>query len=208
MQWCKDIDEYQETMQQQAEEYNKRLAVTGGGPAASSNYLYKRMYEPGAPLNLDLVEYLINMRKNEYKKNKRLGMRHESNTIQLYTNDITVLETIATKTTKAKFSKIIVSPAGTKYFKRTPPAQYRVYMTNNKVDMSFTTDFQEYLDRTPDLKPCDSFKHSLDRNIRFRHQSVYLWSTHYIDYNDEHNLMMLHLMFPQAIGKAYKLEKK
>ena len=100
-----------------------------------------------------------------------------------------------------------ISSKGIKYFKNDPPANYRAYMTSNQMPADFKADMVEYLERTPDIRPSKSFENFLAPN-RYHHSTIWLWSNYFVDYDDERNLMMMHLMFPSAIGKTYKLEKK
>ena len=108
-------------------------------------------------------------------------------------------------TKKASALQAEKSPDGIKYFKRTPPANYRVYMANRRAYESFKDDMNSYLSRTPDMVPNSTFTKFLNRPTRY---SPHLWDGYYLDYNDDRNLMMLHLMFPGLLGKTYKLEKK
>jgi hypothetical protein len=153
--------------------------------------------------NFYLIEYLIDLKNN--LSGTDVKFRHEHNTFSLYSNDSSLINQLLKHNSDWKIEKAEASPAGVKYFKRTPPAKYRAYMTNNKLADDFKTEFLDYLERTPDIRPSSAFERFLHRpNYRL----TYLWSTYFIDYDDDKNLMMIMLMFPGAIGKKYKLEKK
>lgn len=156
--------------------------------------------------DLDLIEYLINLKVS--LKNTDTKFRHEHETFTLYTNDEALIKQLNKHDSRWKTEKAIPSPAGVKYFKKDPPAKYRTYFTANKVGSEFTQEMIDYLNRTEDLIPSSSLYEWLHRRTRYNGSYIWLNSYHFIDYNDEKNLMMMHLMFPGAIGVTYKLEKK
>ena len=160
---------------------------------------------PLADHNLDLIQQIIDI-KNKLKGSD-VRFRHEHETFSLYTNDEKLIKRLI-KDSDWSIEQVNVSPTGVKYFKKDPPAKFRAYMTGNKVNSEFCPEMIEYLNRTPDLEPSNAFYDWLHRRSKYHHPHVWLWNTYFIDYNDERNLMMLRLMFPEAIGKTYKLEKK
>lgn len=153
-----------------------------------------------------LIDYLITLKN--VLKGTDTRFRHEHETLSLYTNDESLIEKLIDHDFRWRIDKADVSPTGVKYFKKDPPAKYRAYMTTNKVEADFCKEMLEYLNRTPDLEPSSAFEEWLHRRTIYMHSYVWLWNNHFIDYNDERNLMMMKLMFPKAIGKTYKLEKK
>lgn len=155
--------------------------------------------------DLALIEDLITLKQNLQGADVRF--RHENDILSLYTNDESLIEMLSKHDFRWSFDKAVVSPQGVKYFKRQPPAKFRTYMTGNKIKGEFCEEMIEYLNRTPDVVPSGAFYDWLHRRNRYGNY-VWLWNNHFIDYNDERNLMMLHLMFPNAIGTTYKLEKK
>jgi len=196
VQYCKDIDQYCERMTGEKEEW-----LSNQGKAKIGYYYFSR-YTPN-PIDYELITYLIKLTKTHFNK-KLIGMRHEGNTICVYTNDLTIVEGVAKIKPDVILNEAAIAPTGIKYFKKNPPAKYRAYTTNNKMPADFKNDMIEYLERTPDIRPSKSLESFLSR----RHYTGYLWNTYFVDYNDERNLMMMHLMFPGVIGKTYKLEKK
>lgn len=156
--------------------------------------------------NLFLIDEIITL-KNRLKGTDT-RFRHEHETLSLYTNDESLIEKLVEQNLHWCIDKADVSPTGVKYFKKDPPAKYRAYMTTNKVEADFCNEMIEYLNRTPDLNPSNAFYDWLHRRTSYMYTYVWLWNNHFIDYNDERNLMMMKLMFPKAIGRTYKLEKK
>lgn len=199
VQYCKDIDEYCERVTAEQEEYLENKG--------NKNYrsYWSAKYTPD-PIDYPLITHLIDLRKR-YFNNKSIGMRNEGNTICVYTNDIKIVKGIVKVKPNVVINQVVAAPKGIKYFKKDPPAKYRAYMTNNQMPADFKTDMIEYLERTPDIRPNKSFENFLLPK-RYHHPTVWLWTNYFVDYNDERNLMMLHLLFPGAIGKTYKLEKK
>lgn len=160
---------------------------------------------PLADHNLVLIEQIIDIKNS--LKGSDVRFRHEYQTFSLYTNDEKLIKRLINDSNWS-IEQANVSPEGIKYFKKDPPAKFRTYLTNNKVDPNFISEMIDYLDRTSDMSASDAFYTWLRRGKRHVYNYCWLNSFHFIDYNDEKNLMMMHLMFPGAIGKTYKLEKK
>jgi len=200
VQYMNDIDEYCNRLAEEHENYLVKKDDKNYWP------YYRERYTPD-PVDYPLITYLIDIRKTYYKKNKNIGMRYEGNTICVYTNELSIVESIVAVKPEVKINQANVAPKGVKYFKNDPPAKYRAYMTSNRVPAEFRNDMLQYLQRTPDLRPSKSFETFLNRNMMHRYD-IWLWNNYFLDYDDDRNLMMLMLMFPGAIGKTYKLEKK
>lgn len=201
VQYMRDIDEYVERIASEHDEYTQRLSNS------TYHHYYGIKYTPD-PIDYPLVSHLIDLRR-KYFNNKIIGMRNEGNTICVYTNDLKIVESIVKVKPNVGITQSVVAPKGIKYFKKEPPAKYRAYMNNSKQQVEFKDDMIEYLERTPDIRPSKSFEQFLAHRAKVNHQyGAWLWSNYFVDYDDERNLMMLMLMFPGAIGKTYKLEKK
>ena len=145
------------------------------------------------------IEQLIQLMQ-QYNDKSQVMYRKEHKTVIVYTSELTIIKKFA-KLTPRNVTYISLSPE-VMFFKRTPPAKYRAYVTNNQMPAAFKEDFMAYLKRTSDVKISSAF-HSY-----FTSRWTRLWDRYYIDYDDEKNLMMMMLMFPGLIGKKYKLEKK
>ena len=156
---------------------------------------------PISPADVDVprIEQLIQLMQ-QYNDKSQVMYRKEHKTVIVYTSELTIIEKFA-KLTPRNITYISLSPE-VMFFKRTPPAKYRAYVTNNQMPADFKENFMEYLKRTPDVKISSAF-HSY-----FTRRWNRLWDRYYVDYDDEKNLMMMMLMFPNMIGKKFKLEKK
>ena len=140
----------------------------------------------------------------KYEKDDRVTFRKEHDTVSVYSSDLSILNEVYDFKPDATLFEAQVSPAGVKYFTREPPAKYRAYLRNKRVEDTFSDDMIMFLERNPDVKPSEAFKYSMLSiyKSRWAHEG------HFIDYNDESILTMLYLMFSGVIGKTYKLEKK
>jgi hypothetical protein len=154
-------------------------------------------------INYDLIEKYINFR-NKYKNDSRVCLRHERNSAGIFTNDISIINELLSFYPAAIITHVTPMPEGVIYFKKDPPAVYRVYCRNVNREGSIRKDILDYLNRTPDVSPSDALKMALRREFK----KTWFHTGQYFNYNDEKNLTMMHLMFPGVLGKSYKLEKK
>jgi len=187
---CKNIDEYRELI-------NDILSGT-------KNYYGWRPKPNVQDWEYELIDRVLTL----ISKNKKvLTARRENETCNIYTNDADVIKEILSFYPKAILTQVSLMPTGVMTFKKDPPAAYRAYLSNKLMPYEFKQEFLEYMSRTPDIVPSSSFYTWLNRPSKFQY-NCYVWDKHYIDYNDDTNLMMMTLMFPGMIGKNYKLEKK
>ena len=194
---CDNIDRFIELVQQRYEEWETQKDRYPNG--------WYREPPSLAVHDLDLIEYIIKTKNS--LNNADVRFRHEYETFSIYTNDEKFIRKIE-KHKKWEIEQVQVSPTGVKYFKKDPPAKFRTYLTNNKVDPEFVADMKDYLKKTSDMFASNAFYDWLQRGRQYSYSYCWLHSSHFIDYDDEKNLMMMHLKFPGAIGKTYKLEKK
>lgn len=141
--------------------------------------------------------------KKRLKKLKGVSFRKEKDSLSLYSNDLEVLKSLARGFKNVSFFSAKVSPKGVKYFKRKPPAAFRMYA--KPVQLSSP---QEKLDLKEYLEDCAA-KPSYSFSSFLRGNENYLWlhSTFSIDFNDEQMITILGLKFPEVMGKIYKLRK-
>lgn len=196
--WCKTISDYRRKIKEICDEYDQKSNTI-------SRLSWHRPRPDVEDWEYELVGNLLNL-NNKYKIKKDFTVRRENTTWNTYTNNIDLINDILSFYPTAKITRVNLMPTGVMLFSRQPPAKYRAYMTNNKIPAEFKEDFLSYIERTPDIRPSKSFNTFLNRNSTWH--SVWLWDNYFIDYDDDKNLMMLMLMFPSAIGKRYKLEKK
>lgn len=157
-----------------------------------------------ATVDFNLIEKIIEF-KVAAKKDKVLTIRFEGDKMSVYTNDMDVLEQMTKIQSTVELTQIVLSPAGTKYFKFDPPAKYRVYLKARRIDESTRNSLLDFFKR--DLgTPCSALKGNVEAKNAWR----WSWITNhnFIDYNEETTLTYMSLMFPGILGKTYKLEKK
>jgi hypothetical protein len=187
--WARDINEYREQILERVGDQDRNR--------------YAKKIDPGV-IDYPLVEKYLNF-KQKYKNNKNLvGFRNEGDVAGIYTNDLAIINEVLAFSPKSEVVQVNPMPTGVMYFKRTPPANYRVYCKNSRQTSSTRQDIVEYLQRTPDLSPNKALARALSQTW----PNMWTHDGQYIDYNDDRNLVMMHLMFPGILGKSYKLEKK
>lgn len=154
-------------------------------------------------IDYDLIEKIILFKMTH--KTDEITFRHESDKLAVFTNDPKVLEEIVNLQADAELTQILLSPAGTKYFKIDPPAKYRIYLRAKKIDEG-TRDLMCDFFKRDLVKPCGALVRNLSAGNAWRWQ----WTSqsHFIDYDEETSLSYMGLMFPEILGKTYKLEKK
>ena len=148
----------------------------------------------------ELINYLVN-----FEDNDKGTVRREGNNITFYSNDLSCLESAPSSAIK-KLCQAVLLPAGVKYFKRDVPAPYRVHFRESRVATSIKQDVLSFIEKNNGVEGSNS----LMRWLRYAHRWDQVWcsKTHYINYTDPSQLTMMHLLFPEIIGKNYKLEKK
>jgi hypothetical protein len=104
-------------------------------------------------------------------------------------------------------SEIDLSPTGVIYFKRhDPPATNRTYLKSKRVTNEEKKELLDYFNRTPSIYPSRALASWI--NYPSSYGISYSSQSHFVDYDYEGTQMMLHLLFPNLVGKSYKLEKK
>lgn len=154
-------------------------------------------------IDFDLIEKIVDF-KNTYKSDN-VTFRFEGDKMAVFTNDTDILQEIVKIQPNAELTQLLLSPVGTKYFKIDPPAKYRVYLRGRKIDES-TRDLMLDLFNRNMVKPSGALVKSLSSSKTWRWQ--WMSQSHFIDYDEETSLSYMGLMFPEILGKSYKLEKK
>jgi hypothetical protein len=162
------------------------------------------------PINMtdtdyDNVELIINY-NNNFQKNNKGTTRREGNTITFYSNDLDLLKQAPSTGSPLKIYQAEVLPDGIKYFKRSVPAPFRVHLKEAKVNSDIKDDILSYIERTDGVESSTALLQWLKRPHRWAH--AWCSKNYYINYTDSSQLTMMHLLFPEVIGKNYKLEQK
>ena len=165
--------------------------------------------------NLETIKQFISWR-NQRKIDKNASIRVEYNTVAVFSNDLSLLQSLESlgnglevDYTQVQTSKFV----GVKTFVNEPKHNYRIYLKSKVIEGSLIIDLYDLIQRTPGLYPSESLKYWLkgakdpkrfSYSWRYRHTNA----THFIDYDDESTLSYLALMHGEYLGKRYKLEKR
>jgi len=153
----------------------------------------------------DNIEILINY-INNFKKNDKGTIRREGNNITFFSNDLPLLKKALSIDVPVKIYQAELLPAGVKYFKRKVPAPFRVHLKEAKINSEIKDDILSYIERTDGVEGSSALMIWLTRPHRWAHS--WCSKTFFINYTDSSQLTMMHLLFPEVIGKNYKLEQK
>lgn len=158
------------------------------------------------------IKQFIDWKNDIISKKLEVSFRLEGWTASIYSNDLELLETLTNFVRDFKLTevKLLNAPAGTKYFVRQPKHTHRAYLNNLRIPIGDFSSLKEMLNRYENsLFPSKTLNRWL--NGRFINRSlstVFLYGSHYIEFDDPAMLTILHLTFPDIIGKSYKLEKR
>lgn len=144
------------------------------------------------------------------RKTKNLGLRIESNTVAVFSNDLDELKTICDDLGPgytSDYTQVQTGEyAGIKYFVAEPKHKYRIYLKSKRIEEGFPKEMLDLFKRMPSLHPSPALVNWL------RERSSWKWgwtsASHFIDYDDESTLSYLALMHDKMLGKKYKLEKR
>lgn len=156
-------------------------------------------------IDFDLIEKIVNF-KNNRKHIEKCIYRHEGDKMAVFTNDTAILEKLLDICPDAKFTQLVLSPAGVKYFKKDPPANYRVYLKSKRIEADTRESIIDFFMTRNIATPSGTLLRNLHSQSQW--QNSYINTGQYIDFNDESTLTYMSLIFPGIIGKTYKLEKK
>jgi hypothetical protein len=182
----------------------------------STNPIYGSFKEerPQMKKNLPILVKILEW-KIKSQKDKKSTIRLESNTLAVFSNDLSYLKTLEAidPSLEVNYTEVQKSEfVGVKNFVREPKHKYRVYLKSKKIERVFISDLQDLLDRTKGLYPSPGLKCWLSSyNIT---QPAWGWryrwtsASHFIDYDDESTLSYLALLHGEMLGKRYKLEKR
>lgn len=164
-------------------------------------------------VHLHALKTIIKLQEDR-KKTKDLGIRIESETIALFSNDLSKLQDIAKQfgsMYSPDYTQVQTSQyAGVKHFVEEPKHKFRVYLRSKRVEDDFLKELEATLNRQKQLYPSTALKRWLSRDGKRWGIWHFRWtsSAHFIDYDDESTLSYLALMHGDVLGKKYKLEKR
>jgi hypothetical protein len=161
--------------------------------------------------NLPEIKSILQFR-SDHRKDKKLTMRMEYNTMSVFHNDLDFLHKHFDGLVGAKVDYTEVETtgyAGVKTFVNEPKYKFRIYFKSKRTPDDFKDGLKKLLETNKQLKTSPALKHWLrDTSNRGYWWSGYMSSHYFIDYNDESYLSYLSLMYGEYLGKKYKLQKR
>jgi hypothetical protein len=157
-------------------------------------------------VNLDQVSQFLTWR-NTVSKDKCM-LRIQGDTVSFFSNDISLLDTLKSIDKNVSYFEAEVYKADTIYFSKNPKFKYRTFFKGKRCPDDFFSNIIEFCNRYPKAnvsRGLQALAHNRRKNYtRF----IYLHSSYYVDYNDESMISILHMLFPNMVGKTYSLAKR
>jgi len=218
-----DLIDYRDVLYYGKYRYRARVTMPGlawiHGCDTMLDYLKRldnnrRYYDSSriAAIDLDDIESFIEWRNVNVKTNKTCTIRVESNTAGVFSNDLTLLQTLRGMTSNIDVSEIIdIAPTGIKTFVKEPKHKYRVYLKSKRVKDTFKDELSEFIHRYKNTKtvivPSDALRHWLKGHYKSWHIN-YCSAHYYIEFDEESTNTLLSMMFGDMIKRRFKLEKR
>ena len=156
-------------------------------------------------INFNLIKKFLDF-KQAYSN--YITIRIEKDYASIFSNNLTVLQTLLELDHKASFYKANVYEAESLFFKKEPKYKHRVYFKSRKVKSEFAESILDYASRANNNLKISPALISYLSNSNFSYYNYkMLHSSYYIDYNDESMLTIFHMLFPGMLGKVYNLKK-
>ena len=152
-----------------------------------------------------LIEKVINFREH-HKDRKDVTLRLEHDKLSVFTNDIDILNKVYDIFPKTYLSEVTLTEPGVMLFVKEPAYKYRIYLKSRQVSTEFKEDFFDFVTTNPSVSASPALVNTL-RNPR-RARYPFMHGGYFLNYNDESTVTLLGLLFPQILGKVYKLEKR
>lgn len=157
-------------------------------------------------VNLDQVSQFLTWR-NTVSKDKCM-LRIQGDTVSFFSNDISLLDTLKSIDKNVSYFEAEVYKADTIFFSKNPKFKYRTFFKGKRCPDDFFSNIIEFCSRYPKAnvsRGLQALAHNRRKNYtRF----IYLHSSYYVDYNDESMISILHMLFPNMVGKTYSLAKR
>ena len=154
------------------------------------------------------IEKFLELKK-EFKTSKKGTIRIEGDITAVFSNDLQFLHSLKTWMNNIDFTEVQKSEfAGVKQFVNEPAHKYRIYLKSKRIDNSLCKDLRDFFIRQPKLNPSKAFKAWFNLTLANQWKSRFLSSSYFIEYDDESTLSYLALLYPDILGRRYKLEKR
>jgi hypothetical protein len=200
-------------------EYRVRFSMTGMRMlwyCDTKEELDRRM--GSMKLNKTLTDYIINYDnilsflefRTKYTKNKEVSVRIEHSTASVFSNDLSLLKSLETIISGAKFEYTQVKEVGvvgTKFFVNAPKHKYRAYLKTKRISDSELKDLADLVNRATSVFPSKALVSWVNKERPYWYNYNYCSSGYFFDYDDESTLSYLAMMLGELLGNRFKLEK-
>jgi hypothetical protein len=157
-------------------------------------------------VNLDQVSQFITWR-NTVSKDKCM-LRIQGDTVSFFSNDISLLDTLKSIDKHTSYFEAEVHKSDTIYFSKSPKFKYRTFFKGKRCPEDFFTNVIEFCNRYPKTNVSRGLQALAHNRRKNYNKFIYLHSSFYVDYNDESMVSILHMLFPNMVGKTYSLDKR
>lgn len=138
--------------------------------------------------------------------NEHIMVRQERDKASIFTNDLSLLESLMELDNEFQIYKSEVLSNDTMYFKKQPKYKFRTYFKGKRIPKDFMDNIQTLKDTYKSLNFSKGLFVSLFHNNW--HPYRYLHGSYFVEYNDEHMHTILAMWLPDMLGKTYSLAKE
>jgi hypothetical protein len=176
----------------------------------NQKFLHSYAYgiEVGTPAFDSLVTWIDWRSANRDK----ITVRVESGCCSVFSNDLSLLETLTAITNNIEFTEAVVTEDPTVITLNNPKHKFRVYLKGKVPSADFFEEIGNFLSLHDKLLyPCKALKSRIKHQIsnlhfkRPRYYSQWLSSSYFIEYDDEATYTLLKLYFHNVFAKNYKV---
>ncbi len=157
-------------------------------------------------VNIDQISKFLTWR-NTVKKEKCM-MRIQNDSVSFFSNDLGLLETLASIDHKVSFFEAEVLGSETLYFAKQPKHQYRTFFRGKRCPEDFHQNVLEFSERYPNVKVSPGLLQYAKIRKNAYSKFMYMHGSYFIDHDDSSMVTILHMLFPSMIGKTYSLAKR
>jgi len=157
-------------------------------------------------VDVDQISKFLTWR-NLVSKDKCM-LRIQGDHVSFFSNNLDLLKTLESIDANVTFFEADVLGADTIYFSNKPKFKYRTFFKGKRCPEDFLGNVLEFYDRYPNTHISQGLRRlAYSRNSNYT-RFMYLHSSYYVDYNDQSMISILHMLFPNMIGKTYSLAKR
>jgi hypothetical protein len=134
--------------------------------------------------------------------------RIQGDAVSFFSNDLTLLETLASIDANVSFTEANLLSAEVLYFKKEPKHKFRTFFKGKRCPEDFHQNVLEFSERYPNVKVSPGLLQYAKIRRNAYSKFMYMHSSYHVDYNDPGMSTVLHMLFPSMIAKTYSLAKE